>query len=263
MDGFRTSLLAEAPPGRRMGPMSHGQFAYDGLYRIVGTRSGVGPLLVALDTSIAIDITEQLDTVDRFDLGQLDPDSWDRDTEALADLIAVWFWRDLRFFVPPSILDDAPPKGIRSDRLAARRSLVEAFATDYWQRGGSETAGWDDSTEELARLPTVSASERELQLKIADGGDGRQGILPPGFDGRLVREAIEEGCHAILSRDDDITKRCASLRRVGLWAGTPSDLLQELLAAGEFSRGPHPQGLIPDLQSLATFYSMHSPGLVS
>jgi hypothetical protein len=92
--------------------MSHEQFLYASAPKVFGGCHGAGPLLAALDTNVVIDITEQLELIDHFGAGILQPDGWRDPTAALADLIAVWFWRDVRFFVPPSILSDTRGSGL-------------------------------------------------------------------------------------------------------------------------------------------------------
>lgn len=181
-------MLAEAPGRRPSGPMGHDGFDYEACPGLFGGRPGAAPLLAAVDTNIVIDPTEQLDDVEFRFFGQLDPSEWTDSVGALRGLITVWLWRDIRFYAPGSLMDDAR-RPLRPDRVVARRSAVDTFATDFWQWGGSEVlvAGDDGETE---RFPVVirCAAERE-HLEWSSPRLPRPGTAVGLCVSRLARDA--------------------------------------------------------------------------
>jgi hypothetical protein len=253
-----TTTFAQAPTERPLGSLGHCGFLYGPGSSVFGSRPGGGPLLAAVDTNVVIDITQQLDEVDRFGFGALAVELWDDPVVALGDLLAVWFWRDVRFFVPESILEDG---SLTPGRLRARKSAVEAFAADWWHRGGNELGGWSDDGYHLERLAPVSVHEHQLQLDIAHGKNApmAERIFPRGFDGDLVLEALGAHCHVLLTCDRDITRCAERLFRAGLWVGSPEQLLRDLHAAREFRDQSPGDAPAPDLLTLANFYALQKP----
>jgi hypothetical protein len=69
------------------------------------------PLLVCPDNNVLIDLYQNLEVVeDAIGLiaGPLPSDAWASPVDAVRDLMSLWWWRDVRFWVDPDLhLGDA------------------------------------------------------------------------------------------------------------------------------------------------------------
>lgn len=230
------------------GGMSHAQFGYDATPSVFFQRTGWGPLIACLDTNLLIDLARNHDEVGGsfgFDARGFCPDLWDDPIRALHDVFLLWFWRDVRFFLPPEQMDDGR---LTADRARSRQSILDAFSQDFVERGAfsraSHLAGQD--------------IERGLDLVIPmEWPDSLAAVLPAKMDGVLVRAALDAGVHVFLTADGrDILRRARDLARFSLAVMRPDQLLRALDASGELARIPLGQIPSPDLQSLAHFYAV-------
>ncbi len=116
-------------------------------------RRGVGPLILCPDTSVLIWMLENLDAVEDggfgVPAGPLIADTWDQPLEAIRDLLQLWFWRDVRFFVGNAHLEDSR----RPLSEARRRSRARAPSKSF--RATCSSAGaWTSGS------PTREATRR-------------------------------------------------------------------------------------------------------
>lgn len=169
-----------------------------------------GPLVVALDSNILIDLQDHGRLL--VDGDELPPEvtrdpRYVEELEQLEGLLNLWMLRDIRFVVTPRARSDG--KRIRSEEASARRlatidSIVEslAFQTEEW--------GCDPSQEDPDVLRRIDAR------------------LPDGPDRDLVGEALSLGAHVFLTRDRRLSDRVRGMTE-GMWVVPPSRLLYELV----------------------------------
>jgi hypothetical protein len=169
--------------------------------------------VVALDTNVLINLSEYgaiaLDN-------EVLPDSLAAnqvlagDLTALADLIHLWFLRDIRFITTPRILTDFGQKvGQKAElveqRIAWAHSLLRSLSFQVESEGG------------LPRSDSPQLERRSVES-------------PPDADGTLVREAAEFGAHVFLTSDRRLVRRWTDHEDLVL--RTPTALVRELVAAG-------------------------------
>jgi hypothetical protein len=227
--------------------MSHVQFAYDATPGVFFARTGWGPLIVCLDTNLLIYLAQNLDEVGGsfgFDGGGFTPETWEDPVRALHDVFLLWFWRDVRFYLPPEQMNDGR---LTVERARSRQSILDAFAEDFWERGG------------FARASHVAGEQVEdgedLQIPRCWPASFEQ-TLPGKMDGVLVRAAANAGAHVFLTTDEGVLRRAQAMRRFSLAILSPQELLLDLDESGELSRAADGEALAPDLKSLAHFYAV-------
>lgn len=227
--------------------MSHEQFAYDATPGVFFARTGWGPLILCLDTNLLIYLAQNLEEIGGsfgFDGGGFAPELWGDPVRALHDLFLLWFWRDVRFYLPPEQMGDGR---LTAERARSRQSILDAFAQDFWERGG------------FARASNVAGEP------VADGVDLRiptrwpasfERALPGKMDGVLVRAAVNAGVHVFLTADEGILRRAHEMGRFSLAIMSPHELLLTLETSGELSYVSGTERPAPDLTSLAHFYAV-------
>lgn len=268
MQLFDDAPFAQAPPARPRrepdatawcGGLSHPQFEYDRARAVFGSRPGHGPLLIAPDTNLLIDLVDAFDQVEsHFGLaGPLPRGDHDDPVAALRDLFALWFFRDVRWVVDDEYLLDAR-KPLSPERRRGRERVVAALRADLADRGGLEraTANWDLDADTRAELAAWRADDEHRRRSAAALAPRIEALLPRA-DGRLVAGAVRAGCHVFLTEDRGILGRGPRLFAWGIAALRPGELLDRLEAAGELDSGRADNGgLVPDLRSLAHFYAL-------
>lgn len=161
-----------------------------------------GPLVVALDSSVLIDLRTHGDAL----LDDVRPDGVDdayaEDLQGLADILNLWLLRDIRFVVTPRSLTDL--RGDSTSQRERRRLDVEAVAETLAFQFGDWTA-----------LPP----SHQLVSVLLDAESG----LPVSADKDLVLEAQAVGAHVFLTRDLKVLKR-VKLKGPPLWVTSPSQL---------------------------------------
>jgi len=168
-----------------------------------------GPLIVALDSNILIDLQEH----GRALLDGQVPDAageYAKELLALGSLIDIWMIRDIRFVVTPRSRTDAKRFTTRfsAGRALAIDALAESLAFQY---GDWIVAAPSD----LDGLPS----------------GGRVAGLPEGADRDLVAEAQSVGAHVFLTRDRGILDR-AVVKGAGLAIMSPISLMMQMDRAG-------------------------------
>jgi hypothetical protein len=231
------------------GPLSHEQFEYERTPPLFFGRIGWGPLILTLDTNLLIHLAQNLDDIGgSFGLATgFSPDSWGDPVCALRDLFALWFSRDVRFYLPPAQMHDG-----RLDELRwkQRQSVLDAFAQDFWQRGGATRGTVRDGADWIDDTPLIPPWEQDWLWPPSFSAS-----LPAGADGVLIAEARKGAAHAFLTADKGVLARANALAGV-IRVLHPGELLAILNSCGELVAACAEDPLIPDLQSLAHFYSV-------
>lgn len=168
-----------------------------------------GPLVVALDSSILIDLQQHGRLLLEDDLPDV-ADDYAEDLAGLANLVNLWLLRDIRFVVTPRSLTDA--KKVTQRFLDRRLPAVEAIAASLAFQLGDWSA------------PAPSRGEPPAPVGDETG-------LPNGADRDLVLEAQAVGAHVFLTRDRRVLDRVA-LTGPALAVVTPRALVMELVEAG-------------------------------
>lgn len=170
-----------------------------------------GPLVVALDSNVLIDLQQYGDRL--LDDDPIDvEEGYAADLAGLSDLLDVWLLRDIRFLVTPRSLTDA--KRLDHRFLDRRLPAVVAIADSL----AFQTNDWS------APMIALSADSTTVKAGLETG-------LPHGADRDLVLEAQAVGAHAFLTRDQLVLNR-VSLSGPAMAVVAPKTLAAELLNAG-------------------------------
>lgn len=168
-----------------------------------------GPLVVALDSNILIDLQDHGakalngDSPDGVDKGYAD------ELEALGFLLNLWLLRDIRFVVTPTSLVDA--KRITARFESTRGPTVEALAVSLAFQFGD----WNE----------LDPSRRPIRQI------GHESGLPAGPDRALVLEAQAIGAHVFLTRDKQLLSQ-VELSGPRMAVEPPTWLSDELILGG-------------------------------
>jgi hypothetical protein len=135
-------VLSEEVPG--WPPIETSACGRPGFWRertpaVFGHRAGIGPLIVAPDTNILISLRQEIDEVEGG-AGLIIGPQWSdrgRPVDSLRDLLQLWWWRDVRFWVCPLHLRDAR-KPLSEERRAAREAAVRELERDFFERATSK-----------------------------------------------------------------------------------------------------------------------------
>ncbi len=168
-----------------------------------------GPLVVALDSNILIDLQQHGNLLLDDLLPDVD-DGYAADLAGLADLLHLWLLRDIRLVVTPRSLTDA--KKITPKFLDRRLPLVEALADSLAFQLGDWRATFPAFAERLALTGTETG--------LADCADQE-----------LVLEAQAVAAHVFLTRDRLLLER-TTLSGPAMAVAPPKVLAHELVAAG-------------------------------
>jgi hypothetical protein len=215
-------------------------------------------LVICPDTNALITIYENLDVVEDA-IGLVTPlpppDGWSETVDALRDLLALWWWRDVRFWVDPGLhLADAR-KPVRADRMRAREIAVRQFSRDFFERGSFDVVLRDGSAAPASGCP-VHPDREIAPPRVATTLRWPKDEL----DRRLTKAALDAGCHVLLTEDRDILKSHDSLATAGMAVMRPAELMGALEGTGELEPVRSPHEPVPDLSALARFYSLRAPG---
>jgi hypothetical protein len=183
-------------------------FCHDALPRILPSAYH-GPLVIALDSSILIDIQQYGNLLLGDDLPDVDR-RYSDDLAGLAELLHVWLLRDIRFVLTPRSLTDA--KRVTQRFLDRRLPAVDAVADSLAFQFGDWTAAVPSHLDPPAPV-------------------GRETGLPDGADRDLVLEAQAVGAHVFLTRDRLLLSR-VRLAGPPLAALPPRALADGLVGAG-------------------------------
>lgn len=222
---------------------------------VFGCRGGVGPLIVGLDTAILISLRQELETVAEA-AGLVCGPLWgdlSRPEDALRDLVQLWWWRDVRFWVCEIHLADAR-KPLSADRRVAREAAVRELEQDFFERGRFETIV-PEHIEVVDQPCALHSVPRPLGAEKTNGhGEMR---LPKGLrDRQLVQSALENGCHIFLTTDNGILRCHDALMQEGMGVLSPTQLLAELDRSGELDDSPSADTApFPDIAAISRLYA--------
>jgi hypothetical protein len=221
---------------------------------IFGNRSGVGPLIILPDTNILISLREQLDEVDFSAAIVLGPRWSDlaRPVDGLRDLVQLWLWRDVRFWVSDLHLADAPgPLG--PERRLAREAAVGELQQDFFERGGFEPVVSDQiDGDEPCAIHAIPFPRPTGASAISSERRWPRGQR----DRNLLEAAFEAPCDVFLTNDKEVLRFHDSFIAEGLAILTPRLLLEALGVARELDDTADPSNaLFPDLSVLTRLYS--------
>jgi hypothetical protein len=253
----------DSPRREWSGSLSHPQFEYERTRAVFGNRAGWGPLLIAPDTNLLIDLVDAFDSVEsHFGIAGPLPfgDRTDR-VSALRDLFALWFHRDIRWVISQHYLDDAK-KPLSAARRADRRRVMEALGQDLADRGGIHRGShdWDLDDHERADREQWDIEDERSRIAVDPFAAQAESMLT-GHDGLLVADALRNGCHVFLTEDRGVLARAQTLFGWGIAAVRPGELLDALDEGGELGPEAGAPGWAPapDLSSLARFYAIEAP----
>lgn len=168
-----------------------------------------GPLVIALDSNVLIDLQEHGNILLNGD----EPVGVDlvyaEELAALGMIVDRWMLHDIRFIVTPRSLTDA--KRMSQRFLDNRGPAVESIAQSLAYQLGD----WD----------YVAPSYQSLRMI------GKEKGLPKGADRDLVLEAQAAGAHVFLTRDRLVLQK-ASLTGPKIAIVPPTWLADELIIAG-------------------------------
>jgi hypothetical protein len=223
---------------------------------IFGCRGGVGPLIVGLDTAILISLRQEMETVTEG-AGLVYGPLWSdlsRPGDALRDLVQLWWWRDVRFWVCEIHLADAR-KPLSADRRIAREAAVRELERDFLERGGFETIV-PDHIEVVDQPCALHSVPQPLGAESTTNGHGER-RLPKGLrDRQLAQSALEAGCHVFLTTDAGILRCQDALMREGMAVLSPAHLLAELDRSGELDDSPSADTeRFPDIAAISRLYA--------
>jgi len=218
-------------------------------------RRGAGPLILAPDTNVLIDLLNNLEDVGGL-LGTPEPIfryDWEDRLGAIHDLLQLWYWRDIRFWISELFVYDSR-KPLGGQRVKSRISAFEEFARDMWERGGFDPQfDSEDDVDDYEPICPVHPAEPAPWEPPRD----RPEKWPRGrLDRRLLRKGLVSGCHVFLSHDEGILACRTAVRAQGMEVMTPRELLEIVDASGDLvGYGP----LLPDISALGRFWSLRGP----
>jgi hypothetical protein len=183
-------------------------FCHDALPSVL-PRDYHGPLVVALDSNVLIDLQEHGNRLLNGDLPAGIDAKYADDLAGLADVLNLWLLRDIRLVVTPRSLTDAKRLNHRfiDQHLPAIEAIAESLAF------------------QLGDWTYPAPSERQEPHVGTETG------LPPGADRDLVLEAQAVGAHVFLTRDRRVLRR-VSLSGPPMEVAPPAWLAGELVSAG-------------------------------
>ncbi|MDQ4144701.1 MAG: hypothetical protein M3198_13350 [Actinomycetota bacterium] len=223
---------------------------------VFGHRRNVGPLIACPDTNVLIWLYENLSAAEAslaFLIGPVAASSWPTPVDALRDLIQLWFWRDIRFWVDDDLHMRDGRKPLPYEARRAREVAVHELARDFSERGCHGVL----LPEGVMPLDPVCRMHPEVEPAPAPKPDPAR--WPKGtFDRALAQAALNAGCHVLLTEDKDMLRSHPSLLGNGMGVMRPRQLLEALDASGELE--PVDTGAVwPDLSALGRLYSLKGP----
>ena len=173
-----------------------------------------GPLLVALDTVILIDLAEHgSDLVGDLDLPSGLDGKHASDLDGLGFLLDVWLMRDIRFVPLKRSLTDFK-RNSSEERVQNRYRYLAALDNSL----AFQTQDWDRSALEEP-IPTNRPSSVEPELTKED--------IPGDADRDLITEAVARRVDVFLTRDDRLLA-ANSLPAITLHVVSPNHLAEWL-----------------------------------
>lgn len=169
-----------------------------------------GPLAVALDSNILIDLREHGTALLNGEQLNTTPADYAEELHALGALIDLWLIRDIRFLVTPRSLTDAKRMTERfiQTRIPAVEGIAEALAF--------QSGDWVNPAPSYDAVPPFP---------------GEESGLPDNADRRLILEAQAFGAHVFLTRDREVLEK-TQLNGPRLAVASPITVMTSLENAG-------------------------------
>lgn len=216
-------------------------------------RRGDGPLIVCPDTSVLIWMVNEMERMEEKIGLAFSPQiggNWTDPVDAIADLLHLWQFRDIRFFVSDHYLSDGK---LTPERLTVRQGVVREFSLDFTMRGGFETVideihdlGDDEDAQFLSPgCPVHPSTQRNYTPTPAR--------WPHTKDRALLADALNSGCHVFLTLDKGVLSCAPAFARSGLSIMTPGELLARLDRDGQLDARPE---WPIDLDVIGRFYGI-------
>jgi len=208
---------------RRMTYSGGTGFCYGYMPQLFSGEQGHGPLLLAWDSNILIDLQEHGSQLINGEHTGVDEPKYAAELDALGRLLDLWLLRDIRFVLSPRATTDAKAKadGARVQRKRAAIDNLAAALTFQVEDWGEERLRFED-------LDPRDSSFRLADIEV----DAVTHRFPEGADRELVNEAIRAGLHVFLTRDQRVWKARSTLAGVQLKIMKPTELMASLDALG-------------------------------
>lgn len=205
-----------------------GAFAYENCPEIFFGRRGIGPMRVAVDTSVLIDYAEFGQAIwsdEPFEPKV--PSNEHRDQlHALDGIMSTWMTRDIRFHVFDRQVDDCR-KAMSAEQTTMRLKQVVQLQS---------------------ALRCVEQDTVDLQPPPGEAWPPPPDLsrMPANMDRELVALAIESGCHVFLTRDKGLLRKADDVAAHWVAVLSPAGLLDALAAADELGFTGAGDLLLPD-----------------
>jgi hypothetical protein len=214
-------------------------------------REGAGPLIVCPDTNILIWIVNQIERLEEkigLVIAPLLGGNWDDPVEAIGDLLHLWQFRDIRFFVSDHYLSDGK---LSLERRTVRERVVQELSLDFAMRGGfdavvNDVEGEDEDRRFLSRGCQLHPPAAPRYLPASSR-------WPHAKDRPLLADALASGCHVFLTCDRGVLACALEFGRCGLAIMTPGELLERLDRDDQLDAVPE---WPIDLDSIARLYGI-------
>ena len=125
--------------------------------------------------------------------------NWNDPVEAVADLLHLWQFRDIRFFVSEHYLRDGK---LTFKRRKVREQVVRELSLDFVMRGGFDTVICDVEGEDTRLLCYGSPQHRRAARRYTPTPTRLHAKDRP-----LLADALEGGCHVFLTSDKGVLAR--------------------------------------------------------
>jgi hypothetical protein len=221
-------------------------------------RSGGGPLIACLDTSILIWLVDEIERMEEgigLITAPLLGGDWNDEVESVRAILYLWQFRDIRLFVSDHYLSDGK---LTETRSRVRRRVHDELALDFAMRGG-----FDEYEDETDEFDFESREERNEFGRFSFGCPvhSRQpsrliGLLakwPHSKDRPLLADALRQECDVFLTFDKGVLACAEAFAPFGLTLLSPTELLERLDRDGQLDVVPD---WPVDLDAVARFYGI-------
>lgn len=203
-------------------------FRHDATPDVFIGRQGDGPLILCPDTNVLIWMVNEIEYLEEkigLITAPLLGGSWDDPVEAIGDLLHIWQFRDIRFFVSDHYLTDG---NLTPERRKIRERVVRELSLDFIMRGGFETVvddleAEDDDPRLLSRGCMLHPLAQRTYMPTSPISR-----WPHAKDRPLLADAFASGCHAFVTCDKGVLACAPEFARWGLAIMTPGELLERL-----------------------------------
>lgn len=215
-------------------------FCYRAVPALAPNRDGCGPLDIALDTNILIDLLEHgkemFDEDGRF--GKLHTGT---ELDSLACIVNIWMNRAIRFHLSPLNVIDAK-RSMTQERIEAREGALDQLAAAICCHNGTEV-DWSVDEALIDGSPCeldIDVSQIDTRFRnVVQGARTILDGLPEGYDQLLVANALVKRHYIFLTCDRVVIRRSQGLADFGLVVLSPSAVMERFVQYGSdvFSGG--------------------------